>query len=208
MRLCAAGVTLSPLVASAATAQEVSTTVRREVAARPDEGPAILNRNLRALPAGERTRFATSAYAASLEGVPRNSDRVVSLFDGAVSAAPQAVLGLMEVAHRAAPDRIVEITEIALKHAGGRGPEPDFKGERDYKGANMSDQIVAKAIELAPGQRLALTRLLGGGVSGGGLVIGPAIISGAAISGTINPANIGGNVIVVDAPSEEVSPSE
>jgi hypothetical protein len=217
-----AAAVLWPLDASAATAQEVSATVRRQVAAQPADGPAILEKNLRALPENERTRYASGALASSLDGVEKNSDRVLHHYEAAVAAAPTAVLGLMEVAHRAAPDRIVEITEIALEQTTRKAPrrKRDFKdvvppGERDFKGGrdaadayegreDLVSSILNKAIALAPDQRSALLGLVRGMyptsfadrvfASIGGVALAPGFaLGGGALGGTINPANIGGS---------------
>jgi hypothetical protein len=219
----------------AATSQEVAATVRRQIAAKPADGPRILNRNLSALPETQRSPYAASALAAALEGVEKNSDRVIELYAAAVKAAPRAVLSLMEVAHRAAPDRIVEITRIALESVPGLrhgdGKEilsPDGKavavaGGPDTRqdGLNASERaaaaILAKALALAPGQQLALTQLVAGMFPGAlgariielGLGFGRnGIVLGNEILGhTINPANIGGGQVLAPDTSV-VSPEQ
>ena len=231
---CIASAILSPLNGTAAAAERVSANRR------PAQSPMVLEKNLRAMPENDRTRHASRALASSLEGVDKNSDQVLHLFEASVAAAPKAVLALMEVAHRAAPGRIVEITEIALEQTTRKSPrrKRDFKdivppGERDFKGGRdgaddhqgREDQVASilnKAIALAPDQRGALTSLVAGMFSPafservfasiGGVVLGSGGLGGtAALSGTINPANIGGSVIVREgneADPEVVSPEQ
>lgn len=188
---------LHPLGASAASTttrvQVVSDAIRQQIAAKPSDAPAILEANLRELPENERLRLASGAYAATLEGVEKNADPVLRLFEKGVTVVPRAVVGLMEVAHRGAPDRILEVTEIAIRQVTTLGME------------DLVPAITAKAIGLAPGQRDALTRLamsmtspslrqrilnMLGGAEGND---DPALNS--ALRGTINPANVGGNVV-------------
>ncbi len=184
---------LLPVTGSTATLEEVTSAVRKQVAAKPAEVAAILEKNLRDLSSREQLRYASAVYAAALEGVEKNSDRVLQLFEKAVATVPRAVLGLMEVAHRAAPDRILDITEIAIRVAAAAGME------------ELVPSIVAKAVSLAPDQRAALTRLSLGMVPPGlaDLILkavaealsSPGTVGGSAINGTMNPSNVGGNVV-------------
>lgn len=193
-RVCIASAVFCPLNGFSATVQEVSATIRQQVLAKPADAPAILEKSLRELPEGERLRYASAAFAAALEGAEKNSDRVLRLFEKAVAAAPKAAVGLLEVAHRAAPDRILELTEIAIRQVTALGLE------------ELVPAIVAKAVALAPGQRVALTRLALGMVPAtlgerildalAAALTGPGAAGrGAGLGGTINPANIGGSVV-------------
>src|SRR5687768_5502756 len=96
--------------AAAATGEQTVERVRKEVAANPRNGPAILQRRLNELPVGERTKYAAAALAAAIE-VPAGDgksdykssdcDQIMRLYRAALAASPRSALALFDVAYRA-----------------------------------------------------------------------------------------------------------
>jgi hypothetical protein len=158
------------------TGEQTVERVRKEVAAKPSQGPAIIKKRLADLPERERTRYAAAVLAAALETPARDyksdykgdvCDHIMRLYRAALSASPRSAVALMQVAYDACPENLAAIRDSALQETKAAGLD------------NMSDAIIAQANALA-------------GVSGlaeGSLRATPVL---GPLGGTINPANIGG----------------
>jgi hypothetical protein len=200
-RLVAAGIVAILLCGSAdrATAADpgqIFSNVQQQVAAKPGNAGAILQRELHALPPAEWQRLAAGIFAATLAGLDKpNSAKVRALFKIAVEASPRSAVALLEVAFRADPSSLLEFTRIAIAAVRAAGmPE-------------LIPAIVARAVELSPEQRAALTQLaLAGAPPALARAILDAIVAALAnrgggksglgvLGGSINPANIGGSVV-------------
>lgn len=186
--------------AAAADPTQVFASVQQQVAAKPGNAGAILDRELHALPPAERQRLAAGLLAAALGSLDKPScAKVRSLFKTAIEASPRSAVALLEAAFRTDPACLQDLTRIAIaavKAAGLPGLLP---------------AIVARAVELSPNERAALTQLALEGASPSlAREILDAVIAAlsngrggrsglGALGGSMNPANIGGAVV---SPSE------
>src|SRR5687768_7455607 len=101
--------------AAAATGEQTVERIRKEIAANPRNGPAILQKRLNELPVGERTKYAAAALAAAIE-VPAGDgksdyksddcDHIMRLYRAALAASPRSAMALYEVATRACPQNM------------------------------------------------------------------------------------------------------
>jgi len=161
----------------AAGSDQVFAKVQQEVAADPGHAEAILAKELKSLSRGERKQVAAGMFAAALQGLGKPPLAVaLNLFKIAYQASPGSLEALLSVANLNYPANIAAFTNEA-KAAG----QP-----------SVLQTIASFLAKLDDGKDVAPPPTLDPGFLGSG-----------ALGGSINPANIGGSVLLTPVSPEK-----